>query len=176
VAIDALIQPLNALPLFRGLTAEQLTEIVRRSERIIYRAGEALSSENQPADAAIVIISGHCIRIDDTGDPARKSDAEVLPEGAMISELAMLVEIEHATTVIAQGAVKALRLTRQKILQLLEEDVSLAEHFSACITARLKLLANELKAIEATMNDVKVTPPTIRANDRPLALAQQNAM
>jgi CRP-like cAMP-binding protein len=176
VAIDALIQPLHALPLFRGLTAEQLTEIVRRSERIIYRAGEALSSENQPADAAIVIISGNCIRIDDTGDPAHKSDAEVLPEGAMISELAMLVEIEHATTVIAQGPVKALRLTRQKILQLLEEDVSLAEHFSACITERLKLLANELKAIDAVMNDVKVTPLNSRANDRPLALAQQNVM
>jgi CRP-like cAMP-binding protein len=148
MAIDALVQPLLALPLFRGLTPLQLTEIVRRAERIIYRAGDELISENRSSEAAIVVISGNCLRVDDTGDPSQKSRGEIVPEGAMIAELAMLIEIVHTTTIIAQGPVKALRLTRQKMLELLAEDPVLAQHFSACIISRLKLLANDLKAID----------------------------
>jgi CRP-like cAMP-binding protein len=158
MAIDALVKPLLALPLFQGLSPLQLTEIVRRAERIIYRPGDAIVAENQTGDAAIVIISGNCIRIDDNGDPSRKSGGETLPEGAMIGELAMLVELVHTTTVIAQGPVKALRLTRQKIYELMEEDPTLAQHFSAHIISRLKLLANDLKAIDASADDATINP------------------
>ncbi len=147
MAIDALVKPLLALPLFQGLTPLQLTEIVRRAERIIYRPGDALVAEDQPSDAAIVIVSGNCTQVDDKGDREQKSRGEPLPEGAMIAELAMLIEFVHTTTVIAQGPVKALRLTRQKMHELMEEDPALAQHFSSCIIARLKLLARDVKAV-----------------------------
>jgi len=156
MAIDALVKPLLALPLFRELAPLQLMEIVRRAERIIYRPGDALISENQTSDAAIVIISGNCLRIDDNGDPTQRSRGEVVPEGSMIAELAMLIEIEHTTTIIAQGTVKALRLTRSKILELMEEDPALALHFGACIASRLKLLANDLKAIDMGSEDATI--------------------
>lgn len=149
MALDALVKPLLALPIFDGLSPLQLTEIVRRAERIVFRPGDAIIAENQPGDAAIIVIAGNCIRVDDNGDPARKSPAEKIPEGAMIAELAMLVEIVHTTTVIAQGPVKALRLVRQRMAELMQEDPEIARHFSANITARLKLLANDLKAIDA---------------------------
>lgn len=158
MAIDALVKPLLALPLFRGLAPLQLMEIVRRAERIIYRPGDAIVSENQPSDAAIIIISGNCLWVDDHGDPSQKSRGEIVPEGSIIAELAMLVEIEHTTTIIAQGTVKALRLTRQKILELIEEDPKLGLHFSACITSRLKLLANDLKAIDMGGDDATIPP------------------
>jgi CRP-like cAMP-binding protein len=158
MAIEALVKPLLALPLFRGLAPLQLIEIVRRSERIIYRPGDAIIAENQPSDAAIVIISGNCLRVDDSGDPSQKSRGEIVPEGSMIAELAMVVEIEHTTTIIAQGTVKALRLTRRKILELMEEDPQLAIHFGGCIAARLKLLANELNAIDMGGDEVRIAP------------------
>ena len=158
MAVDALVKPLLALPLFRDLTPLQLTEVVRRAERIIYRPGDALTLENQTSDAAIVIISGTCRRIDDSGDPSQKTRGEIVPEGAMIAELAMVIELVHTTTIIAQGPVKALRLTRQKILDLMEEDPTLAQHFSACITSRLKLLAKDLKAIDTGADDATIAP------------------
>jgi len=166
MAIDALVKPLLALPLFQGLTPLQLTEIVRRSERIIYRSGDAIVAENQESDAAIVIISGNCIQLDDKGDPAQKSPGEPLPEGALIAELAMLIELVHTTTVIAQGAVKALRLTRQKMRELMEEDPKLAQHFSSCIIARLKLLARDVKAVDALVDGPTIASqqPQIRGN------------
>ncbi|MFA5957394.1 cyclic nucleotide-binding domain-containing protein [Hyphomicrobium sp.] len=173
MAIDALVKPLLALPLFRGLTPLQLTEIVRRAERIIYRPGDALITENQRSDAAIIIISGNCVRIDDNGDTSQKSRGEVVPEGALIAELAMLIELIHTTTIIAQGPVKALRLTRQRILELMESDPALAQHFSACIISRLKLLAKDLKAIDTRVDDATIAPqlPPTRADQAAAAQA-----
>jgi CRP-like cAMP-binding protein len=148
MAIDALVKPLLALPLFQGLTPLQLTEIVRRAERIIYRPGDVIIAEDKASDAAVIIISGNCIRLNESGDHAQRSRGETLPEGSMIAELAMLVELVHTATVIAQGPVKALRLTRQKMLELMEEDPALAQEFSSRIIARLKLLARDIKAVD----------------------------
>ena len=119
MAIDALVKPLLSLPLFRGLPPLQLTEIVRRAERVIYAPGDVIAAENQLSDAAIVIVSGNCIRLDDDGGQLH---GEQLPEGSMISELAMLVEVTHISTIIAQGPVKALRMTRERMRELMEDE------------------------------------------------------
>ena len=47
MAIDALVKPFLLLPLFQGLKPLQLTEIVRRADRIIYRPGDILIEEDQ---------------------------------------------------------------------------------------------------------------------------------
>jgi CRP-like cAMP-binding protein len=172
MAIDALINPLLALPLFRGLTPSQLTELVHCAERIIYRPGDALITESQPSDAAIVVISGSCFRVDDDGDPSQKSRGETVPEGAMIAELAMFVELDHTTTIIAKEPVKALRFSRPKILELMESDPELARHFSACIAARLKLLANDLKAIDTSVDDATITAQLPQLSSNQAAAAQ----
>ena len=160
MAIDALVQPLLALPLFKGLTPLQLTEIVRRAERIIYRPGDVIISEDEPSDAAIVIVSGNSIRLNDT------HDGELLPEGVMIAELAMFIEIVHTTTVIAQSQVKALRLTRHRMHEVMQADKALAQHFSSCIVTRLKILAQDVKAVDALMEQATVAPlpPQARTN------------
>jgi hypothetical protein len=45
MAIDALVKPFLLLPLFQGLKPLQLTEIVRRADRIIYRPGDSSSKK-----------------------------------------------------------------------------------------------------------------------------------
>jgi CRP-like cAMP-binding protein len=172
MAIDALVKPLLALPLFRGLQPLALTELVRCAERIIYRPGDALTSENQPSDAAIVIISGTCLRVDESGDPSQRTRGEVVPEGAMIAELAMFIDIVHTTTIIAQGPVKALRFTRPKVLEMMEENPAVAQHFGSCITARLKLLANELKSIDLGGGDATIPLQLPRVGAAPAASSQ----
>jgi CRP-like cAMP-binding protein len=160
MAIDALVKPLLSLPLFRDLKPLQLTEIVRRAERIIYRPGDAIATEDQPSDAAILIVSGNCVRLAGGGNHIRE---DAVPEGSLISELAMLVELAHPATIIAQSQVKALRISRDKMRDLMTEDLSLARHFSSLILKRLQLMAEELRAVDgfiANSADVP-TPRTI---------------
>ncbi len=142
MAIDALVKPLLPLAIFRGLKPLQITEIARRAERIIYRPGDTIIEEDEVGDAAVLIVSGDAVRIsgpDHTGSP------EPVMSGALVGEMAMLVESVHSSTIVARGNVKALRITRTEMLEQMHEDTSLAEHFVECITGRLRSLSEDLK-------------------------------
>lgn len=160
MAMDALVKPFLRLPLFQGLKPLQLTEIVRRSHRIVYRPGDLIIEEDKAGDAAVIIISGEAVRLSSTelGAPG-----EVVPEGAIVGELAMLVETVHSTTVIARSSLRALKITRDDLHALMIEDPALAEHFMEKIGARLQKLATELKAIDQALTDIARYDPQPRA-------------
>lgn len=155
MAIDALVKPLSCLPIFDGLSPEQLGDIARAADRVLYRSGDVIVAENQTGEAAVLIISGKCFRVD--ADSPR--GGELVPEGSLIGELAMLVEMQHGATIIAQSRVKALRLTRDALRQVMEKDGQLAEHFIARIVQRLKSMAESLAEIDRMMGaDVTAIP------------------
>ena len=156
MAIDALVKPFLLLPLFQGLKPLQLTEIVRRADRIIYRPGDVIIEEDQLGEAAIVIVSGEAVRI--TGGDSSHT-AEPIAEGSMLGELAMLVETVHSSTIIARGTVKALRLTRTEMHALMAEDPQLADHLTQKITARLQRLAQELSEVDQALADMTAFEP-----------------
>jgi CRP-like cAMP-binding protein len=160
MAIDALVKPLLSLPLFRDLNQRQLSEIAHQAERIVYRPGDTIVAEDQLAEAAILIVSGTCVRRMDAGNATRE---ELLPEGALISELAMLVEVVHPATIIAKDQVKALRLPREKMHQLMQSDVELAERFSSHILKRLRSITQDLLAIDRLLLQTASTANTTSA-------------
>ncbi len=163
MAIDALVKPFLNLPLFRGLKPLQITEIVRRADRIVYRPGDIIIEEDQPGDAAIVIVAGDAVRT--TGlEPG--AAAEPVPEGALIGELAMLVETVHSATIVARGPVRALRLSRTEMHAQMADDPQLAEHLTQQITARLQRLASEIQAVDQALADIANIDPSARAFNR----------
>src|SRR3990170_3295782 len=151
MAIDALVKPFLLLPLFRALKPLQLTEIVRRADRIVFRPGDIIIEEDQIGEAAIVIVSGDAVRT--TGlEPG--AAAEPVPEGSIIGEMAMLVETVHTATIVARGPVRALRLSRTEMHAQMTEDPRLAQHLTQQITERLKRLAAEVHAIDQALADI----------------------
>lgn len=151
MAMNALVKPFLRLPLFQGLKPLQLTEIVRRADRVIYKPGDLIIEEDRPGDAAIVIVSGEAVRI--TSDQNGEA-AEPIAEGSIISELSMLIETVHSATIVARGTVKALRLTRAEIHQAMAEDPRLADHMSAKITARLQKVVDEIRSVDRTLAEL----------------------
>lgn len=173
MAIDALVKPFLRLPLFKGLKPLQLTEIVRRAERIVYRPGQPIIEEDKVGDAAIVIVSGDAVIVRDGEDAAT---ADPIAEGSMVGELAMLVETVHTATVIAKTPVRALRLTRSEMQDLMMEEPALAEHFSSKITERLVVLANELKAIDQALAEIAALDSSTVVVTVPAELPHSSAM
>lgn len=145
MAIDALVQPLRRVALFQGLRPLQITEIARRAERIVYRAGQSIIEEDAIGDAAILIVSGDAIR---TSGPHGSELTEPLAPGTLVGEMAMLVEVQHSSTVIARGQVRALRITREDLRRQMEEDPALAEHFVAMLSTRLHKVSEQYRAID----------------------------
>jgi len=148
MAIDALVRPLMNVAIFQGLKPLQITEIARRAERVVYKPGETIMEEDAEGDAAILIVSGDAVRI---SGPECDGAPQEIPAGALLGEMAMLIETQHSSTVVARGSVRALRITRADLQGQMEEDPEVAEHFVGKITGRLSRLAQELKAIDTTL-------------------------
>jgi CRP-like cAMP-binding protein len=139
------------LELFQGLRPLQITEIVRRAERIVYKPGQKLIEDGEEGEAGIIIISGEAVR---TRAPmAPEGHQEPIEAGAMLGEMAMLIETEHSSTVVARTPVKALRIPRTIMLELMIEDPRLAEHFVSKVARRLHTIAEELRKIDVVLAD-----------------------
>lgn len=153
MAIDALVKPLLRLPLFQGLKPLQLTEIVRRAGRMVYKPGDVLIREDDTGDCSIIIVSGEAFRVPD-GD---QEPAEVVPEGSMVAELAMLIETMHSATIIARTPIRALKISRDDLHEQMGDDPALAEHLMSRIADRLTYLVREIHAIDESL--ARLTEP-----------------
>jgi CRP-like cAMP-binding protein len=145
MTIDALVAPLLKIALFQGLRPLQITEIARCAERIVFRPGQSIVEVDQAGDAAYVIVSGDVAR---TKGPEVGPEPELVPVGSLIGEMAMLVETEYSSTVVAQSSVRALKITRNAMYTQMADDSALAEHLVAKISSRLKGLVVELRRID----------------------------
>jgi CRP-like cAMP-binding protein len=145
---DALIDPLRGVALFQGLSPAQLAEIARQTERIVFRPDDKIIEEGGQGDAAFLIVAGDAVR---TAGPELHEAPERIPPGSLIGEMAMLIEIEHSSTIVAEGSVRALKITRANLHSQMADDPSLAEHFVAKITLRLHALAENLRKIDRAL-------------------------
>lgn len=149
MAIDQLVRPLLGVELFQGLKPLQITEIARRADRIVFRPGDVIVAEDTTGDAAILIVAGEATRV---SGPGMAGDVEPVQPGSLVGEMAMLVDTVHSSTVVARSAVRALRISRAELLEQMEADPALAEHFVACISGRLSRLAADLRAVDAALD------------------------
>ncbi|HEX2840624.1 cyclic nucleotide-binding domain-containing protein [Hyphomicrobium sp.] len=162
MAIDALVRPLLNVPLFQGLKPLQLTEIVRRADRIVYKPGDVIMAAHAEADAAVLLISGEAVR---TEGPGYEAGEEALPAGALISEMTMLIETECTSTVVARTSVRALRITRSEMLAHMSADPSLADHFINKISGRLSSFVEGLREVDRSL--ASFGPPPVATSPAP---------
>ncbi len=145
MVVDALAAPLLRVELFADLKPAQLTALARAAERIVYRAGDAITRAGEDADAAILIVSGAAEWMDET--------AEEIEIGSLIAEMAMFIELAFGTTIVAKSQVRCLKLGRAAMRELLLKDPELARHLTGKIAARLSRVANELREIDDAVTD-----------------------
>jgi CRP-like cAMP-binding protein len=145
MAMDNLVAPLLRLPLFAGLKPLQLTELVRRAERPSFWPGDVLTKAGQPGDGAYLIVSGPAQRV---AGPGVTAMPEVVVPGSLIGEMAMLVEHDYGSTIVARDRVFCLKFIRTEMHAQMREDPTLTEHFRDRMTERLMQTAEELRRID----------------------------
>lgn len=148
MALDIVVQSLRRVELFAGLKPLQLAELARRSDRIVYQAGQSIITEGAPADAAVLIVRGEAVR---TSGPALSRSIERVPEGALLAEIAMLIETTHTSTVVAKSVVRAIRLTRAALLDQIKAEPAIADRLSGNLARRLENMAGTLRKIDETL-------------------------
>lgn len=144
----SLIEPLRSVALFQGLRPLQISEIARRADRVIFKPGEAIIGEGSAGDAAYLIVSGKAVR---TAGPSADDESEAVGPGTIVGEMAMLVETTYSSTVICQEPIKALKISREDLLEQMGRDIGLADHIIDKLSNRLKRLANDLRKVDQTL-------------------------
>ena len=146
--IDRVVAPVLRVPLFAGLKPLQITEIARQAEKLSFKPNQTITKIGQPGDGAFLIVAGQasCVEPLEPMEPP-----EPIAPGSLLGEMAMLVEHEYRTTVVAQERVLCLKFTRAALHAQMLDDSALAEHFRVRITERLHRVHDELRQIDGAL-------------------------
>jgi len=145
---DKVIASLMRVAAFAGLTPPQFTAMARHAKKLKFLRGDIITGAGKPGDGAIVIVSGPAERVE---GPSLDAQGEVVPPGSLIGEMAMFIEHDYTSTVIARDWVFCFKIARAAMHAQMLEDPSLAEHFQRRVTERLTRLAEELRRIDSML-------------------------
>jgi CRP/FNR family transcriptional regulator, cyclic AMP receptor protein len=145
MALDMVVQCLLRVDLVAGLKPLQVAELARRSDRIVYKPGDTIIAEGAKGDAAVLIVKGDAVRI---SGPGLSDPAEPVADGSVLGEICMLIEAEHSSTVVARGMTRAIRITRDAVLEQIAADPGIADYLSHKLAGRLGVVAQQLREID----------------------------
>ncbi len=146
---NALVAALMRVEIFQGLHAKQFAVLARHAERVVFKADDVITEVGSPGDAAYLIVGGPAVRVGGAVDGHEISD---VPAGALVGEMAMLIEHDYGSLVVARGTVRALRITRVGLHEQMLADPLLAEHLMMRIARRLSTVAEELRQIDQALS------------------------
>ena len=145
MAIDPVLESLRRLPLFACLTPQQIAAIGRGAGRCAFRPGEVIAEAGTPGAGAYLVLAGEAVCRTDADGRGVTQPVEL---GSLIGELAMFVEHNYGTTVVAQGWVDCLNLERAALHEQMRADPDIAERIADVIRDRLALVAADLQIID----------------------------
>lgn len=145
------IRLLSQVPLFAGLSEDQLRLIAFGAERRRVSTGQLLFRENSPAECAFLVIKG-LFELSNMGRGGKPILATRSGEGTLLSELALFTLCERKFTAVAAEDSEVIRITRTLFHRLVEEYPDVADMVIARIRDNLASLASGAAAMQHRFN------------------------
>ncbi|KQV73129.1 cyclic nucleotide-binding domain-containing protein [Rhizobium sp. Root1220] len=120
MALNDDIRLLSQLPLFNGMSEDQLRLVAFGADRRVISAGQMLFREGSPAESAYVILSGE-MELSRTGRDGQLEVQSTVGPGTLLSELALVTLVERKFTAVAKDDTSIIRITRALFHRLIEE-------------------------------------------------------
>lgn len=142
---------LRAVPLFAGLTAEQLRLIAFNAERRAYSNGQYLYREGEAERSAFIVAAGEVTVI-------RESARGTVDEGrfgigTILGEMALLAGGKRPASARAIGDADALEISRAMFHRLLEEYPDVAARLHGMVSQRMRALMDDLARVKRRFED-----------------------
>ncbi|MBT3071760.1 cyclic nucleotide-binding domain-containing protein [Rhodomicrobium sp. Az07] len=159
--LDAHIELLRALPIFRGLGEKQLAAILDVGKKVYFEPGHVLTRKDVAGDCAFLVLSG-AVRCKDF--PGMATGSEPIGPGALVGEMAMLVDTVYPLTVEATERVRALALQRSRLTRVMRRDPGIARQLADNLLLRLRSFARDLRHFELQLEQKEdASPPAAQA-------------
>lgn len=143
------IELLKSVPFFAGIPAEPLKLIAFSADSREVPDGRFLFTAGDPAEGGFVVVEGRIDLVDEAARPPKV--LERLGPGALIGELALIVETRRPATALAVGRARVLAVRRSLFRRMLDEYPEIAVTLRDRIAERLTALAPEIGRIKDLM-------------------------
>jgi CRP-like cAMP-binding protein len=126
------LSALRGVPLFAGLTPQQLRRVAEVGRLKLFRAGAAIVRLGEPGDTFYVILDGHALVVREAGRPLK------LHAGDFFGELALIENAPRSADVIATDDVTALAIGHTAFKKLLRSEAAFTHAILKTVIGRLR--------------------------------------
>jgi CRP-like cAMP-binding protein len=141
------VEILRDIPLFAKITPAKLKLLAFTSERLEFSAGEVLFHQGDYGDAAYVIVEGAAdILVDTDHGPVRIA---TLGKNDIVGEIAILCGVPRTATVVAQGRLEILRVSKEGFFHLVTQFPQVGVEVMSALAAKLHRTTQALTAARA---------------------------
>jgi len=119
MTLEAEVQSLRQVPMFRDVDPARLKLLAFTSERVQFSDGQRFFSQGDPSDAAYVILDGRASVLLNT--PGGEIQVAELGSNALVGEMGILSDTPRSATIMAAEPTTALRIDKRVFLELLAQ-------------------------------------------------------
>lgn len=122
---------LSAVPLFKGLTSDQLRSVARLARRVGYSPGSPIIKAGEPGKGFFLVREGSvAVVVDD-------QERQTLGEGGYFGEISLIDGSPRSASVVAKTAASVIEVPRSSFNHLLDQDSSIGQAIYSGLQARL---------------------------------------
>lgn len=149
MAIAKDIEMLGGVPLFSGLSEEQLKIVAFSAEHVTYQRGQFLYRKGDKATATFVIMGGNA-EIISSSENKNAANIPVMP-GAFAGETSMLTDGLRRASLRAVDDVTALKISRELLVRLAEDFPAIGTKMVQVLESRLNRTLDDLGNIQSEL-------------------------
>jgi CRP-like cAMP-binding protein len=146
LSLDDNIRALSRSPVLADIGRDALRLLAFSVEEISLRPGDILFERGDAADCAYVVVRGSLNL--DTG----QGDSRTVGRGALIGELALIVETDRPCDAVAVEPVKLLSVPRPVFRKMLEEFPNIARAMKNRLAGRLRAEHSALEQLKSRID------------------------
>ncbi|MCA1241336.1 cyclic nucleotide-binding domain-containing protein [Stappia stellulata] len=148
MTLDAEVDALRRVPLFRGIDATKLRLLAFISDRTHFAPGEELCRQGEEGDSAFIILEGEAdIRV---STPDGEKTVARLGQHSIVGEIAILCDVPRTATVVAATEMDVLTVSKDDFLRLLKEFPDMSLEVMRTLAQRLERTTQDLAAQKAS--------------------------
>ena len=131
---------LRSIPLFAGLSAQELAKVGALAQVRQYAAREVVVSQGDPALALFAIVRGR-LKVASCGPDGRDTVLGIMAEGEVFGEVALIDGGTRSATCTAIEPCELLAIERLQFMELLEQSPAIAVKLLHVLAGRLRRLS-----------------------------------
>lgn len=144
---------LRSLPLFAGLTGEELRFLAAEARATEYGAGTTIFHAGDPGHTCHIITKGK-VRVYVIGEDGRELSVSIFGPGEIVGEMALFEDLPRSASVETIEPTATLELHQNVLLHGLEHSPTLARSLLRALSARLRHMTEEAEGLASlTVSD-----------------------